>query len=133
MDTGFFAKNIRSARSLVSNYEIEVILSAVLWRLQNDDGFWSKKLWSLNSVYSHIAEWIAEATLKPHPKTFIGWLNQNPAMDYRKIQDDYAKIKAFFLAFSRALHDGVIPTNEEWKKYQTAREINNKQGSRQWA
>jgi len=106
---------------------VEYILAGIEWRLANDsDGFWEEKLWSLNSVYSHFAEWIAQAKLSTG-KTFEDWLDKNPSFDYRKIDDDYARVKAFFVAFNKALKAGVAPTKEEWAKYQLAREINKEQ------
>jgi len=125
LDSGFFSKNIRSARSLVGNYPVELILAGIVWRLKNDpDNFWTQKLWSLNSVYSHFAEWIAQSKLKTE-KTFTDWLIRNPKEDYRAIVEPDAKIKAFFVAFNRALKDGICPLPEEWTKYQKARELNN--------
>ena len=124
LDSGFFAKNIRAARSLVSYYPVEFILAGIAWRLENDsDGFWQDKLWSLNSVYSHFAEWIAQAKLKTD-KTFEDWLNRNPEQDYRKIKEPDAKLRAFFIAFNRALKNGITPSPSEWQKYQKARELN---------
>ena len=124
LDSGFFAKNIRAARSLVSYYPVEFILAGIAWRLENDsDGFWHDKLWSLNSVYSHFAEWIAQAKLKTD-KTFEGWLSHNPEQDYRKIKEPDAKLRAFFIAFNRALKNGITPSPSEWQKYQKARELN---------
>jgi len=124
LDSGFFAKNIRAARSLVSYYPVEFILAGIAWRLENDsDGFWQDKLWSLNSVYSHFAEWIAQAKLKTD-KTFEGWLSHNPEQDYRKIKEPDAKLRAFFIAFNRALKNGITPSPSEWQKYQKARELN---------
>jgi phage replication O-like protein O len=125
VDAGFFSKNIRSARSLVSYYPVELVLAGIVWRLKNDsDNFWNQKLWSLNSVYSHFAEWIAQSKLKTE-KTFTDWLIRNPREDYRSIEEPNAKIKAFFVAFNRALKDGICPTPQEWGKYQKARELNN--------
>jgi hypothetical protein len=125
LDFGFFSKNIRSARSLVGYYPVELILAGIVWRLKNDpDNFWTQKLWSLNSVYSHFAEWIAQSKLKTE-KTFTDWLIRNPTEDYRSIEEPDAKIKAFFVAFNRALKDGICPTPLEWTKYQKARELNN--------
>jgi predicted regulator of amino acid metabolism with ACT domain len=125
LDSGFFSKNIRSARSLVGYYPVELILAGIVWRLKNDpDNFWTQKLWSLNSVYSHFAEWIAQSKLKTE-KTFTDWLIRNPKEDYRSIEEPDAKIKAFFVAFNRALKDGICPLPEEWTKYQKARELNN--------
>jgi len=129
LDTGFFKKNIRAARSLVSNYSVELILAGITWRLKNDpDGFWQEKLWSLNSVYSHFAEWIAQAKLKKKTITFTEWLDEHPEQDYRKIPDDKpeAMVAAFFAAYKQARKEGVILTPEEWDKYQAAREYNNK-------
>jgi len=126
LDSGFFSKNIRSARLLVGNYPVELILAGIVWRLKNDpDNFWTQKLWNLNSVYSHFAEWIAQSKLKTE-KTFTDWLAQNSEQDYRSIEESDAKIKAFFVAFNRALKDGICPTSEEWAKYQLARDLNNK-------
>lgn len=123
LDSGFFSKNIRSARALVSTYPVEYILAGIEWRLANDpDGFWESKLWSLNSVYSHFAEWIAQAKLSTG-KTFEDWLAKHPEQSYRGIKEPDAKIKAFFVAFNRALKEGIVPTQDEWKKYQTAREL----------
>ena len=123
LDSGFFSKNIRSARKLVSTYPVEYILAGIEWRLANDsDGFWEEKLWSLNSVYSHFAEWIAQAKLTTG-KTFEDWLDQHPEQDYDKINEPDAKLKAFFVAFNRALKDGIVPTEEEWQRYQKAREL----------
>ncbi len=123
MDTGFFSKNIRSARSLVSYYPIELILAGIAWRLKNDsDNFWTQKLFNLNTVYSHFAEWIAQSKLKTE-KTFTDWLAQNTGQDYRAIEEPDAKIKAFFVAFNRALKEGINPTQDEWEKYQHAREL----------
>jgi len=125
LDSGFFAKNIRSARSLVGYYPVELILAGITWRLKNDpDNFWIQKLWSLNSVYSHFAEWIAQSKLKTE-KTFTDWLARNTEQDYRAIEEPDAKVKAFFVSFNRALKDGICPTPEEWTKYQKARELNN--------
>ena len=125
MDSGFFSKNIRSARSLAGYYPVELILAGIAWRLKNDpDNFWTQKLWSLNSVYSHFAEWIAQSKLKTE-KTFNDWLAQNSEQDYRTIEEPDAKVKAFFVSFNRALKDGICPTPEEWGKYQKARELNN--------
>jgi hypothetical protein len=125
LDSGFFAKNIRSARSLVGYYPVELILAGIAWRLKNDpDNFWTQKLWSLNSVYSHFAEWIAQSKLKTE-KTFTDWLAQNSEQDYRAIVEPDAKVKAFFVSFNRALKDGICPLPEEWAKYQKARELNN--------
>ena len=125
LDSGFFSKNIRSARSLVGYYPVELILAGIVWRLKNDpDNFWTQKLWSLNSVYSHFAEWIAQSKLKTE-KTFTDWLAQNSEQDYRAIVEPDAKVKAFFVSFNRALKDGICPTPEEWGKYQKARELNN--------
>ena len=125
LDGGFFSKNIRPARSLVGYYPVELILAGIVWRLKNDpDNFWTQKLWSLNSVYSHFAEWIAQSKLKTE-KTFTDWLAQNSEQDYRAIVESDAKVKAFFVAFNRALKDGICPTPEEWGKYQKARELNN--------
>jgi len=125
VDAGFFSKNIRSARSLVGYYPVELILAGIIWRLKNDpDNFWTQKLWSLNSVYSHFAEWIAQSKLKTE-KTFTDWLAQNSEQDYRAIVEPDAKVKAFFVSFNRALKDGICPTPEEWGKYQKARELNN--------
>ena len=125
LDSGFFSKNIRSARSLVGYYPVELILAGIVWRLKNDpDNFWTQKLWSLNSVYSHFAEWIAQSKLKTE-KTFTDWLARNTEQDYRAIVEPDAKVKAFFVAFNRALKDGICPTPEEWGKYQKARELNN--------
>ncbi len=123
LDSGFFSKNIRSARALVSTYPVEYILAGIEWRLANDsDGFWEEKLWSLNSVYSHFAEWIAQAKLSTG-KTFEDWLAKHPEQSYREIKEPDAKIKAFFVAFNRALKEGIVPTKDEWKKYQQAREL----------
>ena len=125
LDSGFFSKNIRSARSLVGYYPVELILAGIAWRLKNDpDNFWTQKLWSLNSVYSHFAEWIAQSKLKTE-KTFTDWLIRNTEQDYRAIVEPDAKVKAFFVSFNRALKDGICPTPEEWGKYQKARELNN--------
>jgi hypothetical protein len=125
LDSGFFSKNIRAARSLVGYYPVELILAGILWRLKNDpDNFWTQKLWSLNSVYSHFAEWIAQSKLKTE-KTFNDWLARNTEQDYRSIVEPDAKVKAFFVSFNRALKDGICPTPEEWGKYQKARELNN--------
>jgi hypothetical protein len=125
LDSGFFSKNIRSARSLVGYYPVELILAGIVWRLKNDpDNFWTQKLWSLNSVYSHFAEWIAQSKLKTE-KTFTDWLARNTEQDYRAIVEPDAKVKAFFVSFNRALKDGICPTSEEWGKYQKARELNN--------
>ena len=125
LDSGFFSKNIRSARSLVGNYPIEFILAGIVWRLKNDpDNFWTQKLWSLNSVYSHFAEWVAQSKLKTE-KTFRDWLIRHPEQNYQNIEEPDAKLKAFFLAFGRALREGICPTPEEWAKYQKARELNN--------
>jgi hypothetical protein len=125
LDSGFFSKNIRSARSLAGYYPVELILAGIAWRLKNDpDNFWTQKLWSLNSVYSHFAEWIAQSKLKTE-KTFNDWLAQNSEQDYRTIEEPDAKVKAFFVSFNRALKDGICPTPEEWGKYQKARELNN--------
>ena len=102
-----------------------MILAGIVWRLKNDpDNFWTQKLWSLNSVYSHFAEWIAQSKLKTE-KTFNDWLIRNPREDYRAIVEPDSKIKAFFVAFNRALKDGICPLPEEWAKYQKARELNN--------
>lgn len=76
----------------------------------------------LNSVYSHFAEWIAQAKLSSG-KTFEDWLDQHPEQDYDKITEPDAKLKAFFVAFNRALKDGIVPTEEEWQRYQKAREL----------
>ncbi|MCX6087737.1 MAG: hypothetical protein NTV78_01010 [Caldiserica bacterium] len=125
LDSGFFSKNIRPARSLVGYYPLELILAGIAWRLKNDpDNFWTQKLWSLNSVYSHFAEWIAQSKLKTE-RTFTDWLAQNGEQDYRAIEEPDAKVKAFFVSFNRALKDGICPTPEEWGKYQKARELNN--------
>jgi len=125
LDSGFFSKNIRSAHSLIGYYPVELILAGIIWRLKNDpDNFWTQKLWSLNSVYSHFAEWIAQSKLKTE-KTFTDWLARNTEQDYRTIEEPDAKVKAFFVSFNRALKDGICPTPEEWGKYQKARELNN--------
>jgi len=123
LDSGFFSKNFRSARALVSTYPVEYVLAGIEWRLANDpDGFWESRLWSLNSVYSHFAEWIAQAKLSTG-KTFEDWLDQHPEQDYDKVNEPDAKLKAFFVAFNRALKDGIVPTEEEWERYQKAREL----------
>jgi len=125
VDAGFFSKNIRSARSLVSYYPVELVLAGIVWRLKNDsDNFWNQKLWSLNSVYSHFAEWIAQSKLKTE-KTFTDWLIRHPEQNYQNIEEPDAKLRAFFLAFGRALREGICPTPEEWAKYQKARELSN--------
>ncbi|MGC8758265.1 MAG: hypothetical protein ACP5QX_07500, partial [Caldisericaceae bacterium] len=123
LDSGFFAKNIRSARSLVSAYPVDFILSGIVWRLKNDpDNFWTQKLWSLNSVYSHFAEWVAQSNLKS-VHTFEDWLSRHPEQNYKTIEEPDAKIKAFFVSFNRALREGINPSKEEWEKYQQAREL----------
>jgi hypothetical protein len=123
LDSGFFSKNIRSARALAASYPVPFVLAGVSWRLANDpDGFWNEKLFSLNTVYSHFAEWIAQSSLKTE-KTFNDWLSRNKEQDYRVLSEPDAKIKAFFVAFNRALKEGINPTEEEWSKYQQAREL----------
>lgn len=128
---GFVNREIKHAYRLLGIMDVSEIQSVCLWRKQTADDFWRKKFVSLGNLWTHLTDWAAEARVKS--LTFTDWLDKNPAFDYRKLDDDYAKVKAFFLAFNRAEKEGAVPTSEEWKKYQLAREINKKQGERQWA
>ena len=119
LDEGFFKKEIRAAHALVRQYPIEVILAGISWRLGNDDeGFWEKKLWSLNTVYSHFAEWIAEAKhrKKQKNKTFETWLDKHPEYDFRNETDQYVKATRYLQAFKEAKKAGVIFTTTEIHK-----------------
>lgn len=64
--------------------------------------------------------------------TFEKWLEENPEYDYRKIvpkswnecskEEKETKLKAFYFAFNKAKEDKrVIFSQEDWKKYESAR------------
>jgi hypothetical protein len=121
LDSGFFSKNIRSARSLVGNYPVELILAGITWRLKNDpDNFWNEKLFNLNIVYSHFAEWISQSKLKTKI-SFTDWLSKNPDFDYRKFEDLMARADSFLVAFKEARKNILVYfTEEDYKNYRLA-------------
>jgi hypothetical protein len=125
------AREIKFARRLLQEFHLtpEQILNIVAWRLQDD--YWRTHFSSLGSIISHYTDWKREATATRFT-TFSEYLDRHPEIDYRKIpyQQLNARLKAFFVAFNKALKAGVIFSEKDWEKYQNAVNILKKEKAR---
>ena len=105
----------------------EDVLNIYEWRIQNDqNGFWSKKLYSLGIIFSHLSDWSVEA--KHIPPTFEDFLKKNPELEYRNIDiidahSAYIKASLCKQALEKARRAGVVLTDKDFETLYKASKI----------
>ncbi|MEM3541188.1 MAG: hypothetical protein QXF86_03160 [Candidatus Bilamarchaeaceae archaeon] len=118
--------DMKHFKNLLKYYPMDIIKQGIKWRLDNDpEGYWHIHI-SPASIYRNFNNWIKEASFEKI--TFEEFLNRNPDIDYRQINDPLMRAEKFLQAFNLAKKNVlVVLSQEDYEKKKKALETLGKQ------